>query len=1013
MTRFHNLINQRKNKEIVIAEDINQYGSKFFKIVKYDDINELLKYDKNSYETIVAKIPVKLYFDYEFINDNPINTLKKHIQSVIKIIKKELNKEVKEPIILYGGYKEDKKEHSFHVIYEDCIFENNKHLKLFISILINKEKIFYKNIKGISKPLYDICVYSNNRFMRMVNQSKMCQNRRLELKEHIELNRTLIGIYDGSSGYIKIEEEEYIKKTKSKHKAQLKDVVGYNKNIFHNNFFNGLVGIPKKKNRKLKILKDINEVLDYIPNDINNKQKYFQWFLIGCLCNKFGIKKEKFRAWTGEEIKIKYEDIEIEIVNNIQNDNFLITIANLYYEVVDIRNIDEFYTTIKPDITYVNKFVKPLIKYDTGSITDYLNVDDNIINYNDIEKRKTNTTFIVKSGLGTGKTYQIISNINSGKYKSCIILTPRITFAENLVKELNRKTDKDFCLYRNLHDNDDFVNCDWLVIQQESLYKIIENETSFIKKYELVAIDEVESIQTQMTSDMTNKNNMLDNINVFRHILVNSKVNILCDGFITNRTIKMCEDLNIEYKFIENTYINDGKIAIQLFKDENISLENITKFLESEVIGKNKKIYCVITKRKYVENFNTKMFEKVGKRCKIYHGNLTDTEKKINDVNKEWVEYDLIITTTTISVGIDFTANHFDYGFVYGDFRCGLVRDSFQALFRVRKIRKIYYCYNVVITSQKKITMMNFINNNNKTIAMTKKYLETYKPILNKSNIISIDIKLRFFDDFSRRILMFNLMEEAINRRLYSFIFQHYLKICGYKTEEPILKQKTCKENFNKSYKYDEYEDLSKEEFTRLQKLKNNGNLKEEQKIQVSKHIFKELFNEEILAKEIIDDVFSNYINDYKTLTNFYNEFNKKHTNIFTNVVDRVVDVNSKVYKQFEILNHVKETLKIKHTTKNFSITETELIKHKNMFNEYKGDIKLLYGYKIPDIITKNNMKTTINKIITGWSNGNIKFIGERINTTNKTYVYKLEIPKIYLNITNAFKDKSIIKKPE
>ena len=44
------------------------------------------------------------------------------------------------------------------------------------------------------------------------------------------------------------------------------------------------------------------------------------------------------------------------------------------------------------------------------------------------------------------------------------------------------------------------------------------------------------------------------------------------------------------------------------------------------------------------------------------------------------------------------------------------------------------------------------------------------------------------------------------------------------------------------------------------------------------------------------------------------------------------------------------------------------------------------------------------------WSNGMIKFKGERVRKNGVDYIYNLEIPQTYLNITDSFKDKSIIK---
>ena len=58
----------------------------------------------------------------------------------------------------------------------------------------------------------------------------------------------------------------------------------------------------------------------------------------------------------------------------------------------------------------------------------------------------------------------------------------------------------------------------------------------------------------------------------------------------------------------------------------------------------------------------------------------------LTDVNTNWKKYQVILYTTTITVGINFEELHFDRLFVYGSCVSSPVRDIFQATMRVRHL---------------------------------------------------------------------------------------------------------------------------------------------------------------------------------------------------------------------------------------------------------------------------------------------------------------------------------------
>ena len=86
---------------------------------------------------------------------------------------------------------------------------------------------------------------------------------------------------------------------------------------------------------------------------------------------------------------------------------------------------------------------------------------------------------------------------------------------------------------------------------------------------------------------------------------------------------------------------------------------SINLYLYQKGRTKNQHIYtCIARKAVAIRVYDTLRdeFAKHNKTIKIYHGGLNKKDKKIVNVDKEWIYADLVITTLTITVGIDFTA---------------------------------------------------------------------------------------------------------------------------------------------------------------------------------------------------------------------------------------------------------------------------------------------------------------------------------------------------------------------
>ena len=291
-----------------------------------------------------------------------------------------------------------------------------------------------------------------------------------------------------------------------------------------------------------------------------------------------------------------------------------------------------------------------------------------------------------------------------------MILTPRRTFATSIHHNVSSNIKNySFAFYQTkkttLYD-ESFVIC-----SMESLHKLKNPYTGEVRDFELVIIDEAESNLSQFSSTTMKK---LDNCSsVFETIMRNSKHIIALDGFINpNRTINMLKNLDISHTFIRNEY----KHADLRVNCVGWNKEDIKEFLRQKILRQNKKIYAVITRKTLAiqiydelrDEFSSntkkqnilcsgKMVQETipnPKRIKIYHSGLPDTDKVVHNVNAEWSAVDLVITTLTITVSLDYTQDDYDYGICFADAQCGLPRDCVQAMLRMRKLNNWYMIIN-------------------------------------------------------------------------------------------------------------------------------------------------------------------------------------------------------------------------------------------------------------------------------------------------------------------------------
>jgi hypothetical protein len=208
-------------------------------------------------------------------------------------------------------------------------------------------------------------------------------------------------------------------------------------------------------------------------------------------------------------------------------------------------------------------------------------------------------TIILQSHLGTGKTVAISEMIQYGRYERILIVSPRKSYTYSQIGALRQAaTSGTMPFFESYLDHSGPLgHLPYLILQAESLWRIKGAED-----YDLVIMDESESILCQMHSVVTHGPHMIDNHVVLETVLRGSLRAVFADAFVSDRTFHAVRELRDETThFIENTYQPYDRTAISLapiHKDKRVA--NLGALCERimEALKAGRKIVVLWTSKK-------------------------------------------------------------------------------------------------------------------------------------------------------------------------------------------------------------------------------------------------------------------------------------------------------------------------------------------------------------------------------------------------------------------------------
>ena len=429
---------------------------------------------------------------------------------------------------------------------------------------------------------------------------------------------------------------------------------------------------------------------------------------------------------------------------------------------------------------------------------------------------------VIRGGLGIGKSTACLNHLRARGYPRAVVLTPRRSFASGVATKLREVGGYDFKFYL---DCDDYAISDpHVVVQAESLHRLSEWKAAGC----VVIIDEVESFLTQLTSGLDK--HQVESVTTLLRILDSARKVVCLDAFVSDRTLDWLTDLKIPFDYFHYT----RKLGARTFEEMSYVFEGAGRisgtFLPSlaDSLNEGKKVYFVCSSlsqwRNAIKKYIT--WKCPGKIILEYHSRKKST--KLKDVMEEWKGADLVMTTTTITVGLDYNYSAdsefaFDRMYVFLSAASqNLVRDVAQGMYRPRALKENHLVFAMDENLFDKGRSLPYSR------AEVKRDVEAggrvAVEVLKADPFVFNSIEKT--PPFFKKLVVANLFERTVSQRYIREQFMFFLEQCNYgpvqcgdddAAREAVVG--SCKE----FKELDLIRSIGQAEFNRLERLKKSG----------------------------------------------------------------------------------------------------------------------------------------------------------------------------------------------
>ncbi len=880
----------------------------------------------------------------------------------------------------------------------------------------NTKSAYYKSItKSYGYHIF-IKVEGFHDFIKNYTQTK---NRFQFKKNYVNGEGDVVEIFDddkngielltGQWGYANIDIEVFNKNITCIKKNDLPfftDLLTTNKHF--------LEKVSKNESKQKEIIDVINnknrfDTQDIYDHMINISQEYIDnrshHFKIICSLLSAGYEGVA-RDCMYRSSNTKNKNLDIELENFKTSNNNSISIKTLFY-YSKLSNQDNYIGLLKK---HRGVHLREEYKKQLFSLAHSNSIHSRYLPYSILENIDTNKNSIIhiKSHLGSGKTTIIKQFIkNNPSIKKILYFAPRILFARDIFNDLQ---DYDFKLYNKLKKHE-YTTTDRIIIQLESLWKIGNQQ------FDLIVIDEIESVLKQLTSKITNKN-IVKTYETFNYIINNCKTIITADAFLSNNSVEIINKIKPSClsNVIVNSYNPYKRVAIEVAGFENLLERAIQQ------VNKNERI-VFITLIKNNGDYAYKEFEErcPNKKIKYYYGSMNEKDKKFDNINEEWKDVDILIYTPIITCGVNYSFPTFHSLYMWISPNSCCVRDLFQASLRVRTLIKndCYFAFNYVYNkySKKSDIICKIFENSEGNI------LNIYKNLFEKQEyMIELGVAIPKMCDWGVINLANSIFEDYISNTHIVKTTHEYLRLCGYDITplETLPNGKDCDLNIlekTSEFTYSGLDDITDIEYLCFER--NVYELDEKDKCSMIKYKFNELLGvNDILFNELddeskinIEELYIKSINNFQQLKNILNELknnnksisesvneiNKEDQNNYSVYVDTNL-ISTDINKDIKQLFNCNSLLELSYTTNDVKNNMDKCV-------EIIEKAKKVYNFTRCQSNKKNEftyVNACIKHIIRNYLG--LDMVGKR-ERVGKTLIYKYcikDVSKVYTRLNNV-----------
>jgi len=677
---YNRLKHKSKSSLMLFQEDIDRAGSKRFYVEDSKKIFEKIKRsaEPHFYEFWSDKtklcFSVDIDFDTTIDKTDPEILIKNVINAIINGAKKyyDYDYNISDIIVLendeYMQKMDNPHKYSSHIIFRGLNFE---------SVTVCKD--FFLRLDadyGLKKMYVDKAIY-NLTCLRLFLNSKMGKNAILVPKKIIINDVPTLTPQNGSNDN---QMYEFFLKTLITH------TLPTDRTIKIKEMKTSIKQIKPTYEVGTNNIDNINieHILDNLPNKYYDD--YELWYKIGMiLYGYYSDKLDTFTIWDNWSQKsMKYHQKEmINKWESFKTENSKLTIGTLIKWAKE-ENIDNIYKETNQSINSIVESypIKPIqINMNKLQQSQLTLLSQAKLTPEIYEPLLHNKLIAIQSEKGTGKTSNLFkvmfaNNKWINKDTSILFLSSRITFGYKLLGDLK---EYGFELYSQIKDQQ--IYSKRIICQIDSLMRLE------LDKYDIIIVDECESMARYMTSSHFIKNQKASMIveNLELRIAEATQVFIL-DADLSDRCINF-------YKKIVKPLYNQFHVIINNFKPYSkyklIYSQYASWIRQIRLkIQDNKKIVVATASNNKAKDLDYMLRDYFPeKKILLIHRETSDEDKKnlLLNVNVEWCKYDIIIYTPSVCMGVSFDIeNYFDYIFAFGCHESLGSQEWCQMIHRVR-----------------------------------------------------------------------------------------------------------------------------------------------------------------------------------------------------------------------------------------------------------------------------------------------------------------------------------------